>query len=112
MWSKVAGLCALALARSVAAGPCDGPAPEAGARVQGPVLQIPDANTICIATSPTRWVRVTVGDLNADQKTLMSQLFTRTVRCEIKKTGPAACWLDGLPLSRAVSNRTAAGLTR
>ena len=76
MWGRVAGLCALALARSAAAGPCDGPPAQSGARPQGPILQIPDANTICIATSPTRWVRVTVGDLNADQKTLMSQLFT------------------------------------
>jgi hypothetical protein len=91
----------MAASPAVAQGVCHGAAPAPGASIHGPVLEIPDGKSLCIAlnTSPDSWVRVDVAQLNASRPQLMAAAFARNATCQIGHDGGAVCTIDGEPLA-------------
>jgi len=83
---------------------CGGAAPAAGASIHGPILDISDDNSLCIAlgASPDTWIKVSVTRLAANRPQLMAAAFARNATCEIGKDGEADCVVEGQPLAQAL----------
>ncbi len=83
---------------------CPGPAPMAGALIHGPVLDIPDAATLCVATgaAPAAWVGVPVARLQTSRAVLMAAAFGQTATCVIGADGAGACSIDSESLADKV----------
>jgi hypothetical protein len=64
---------------------CTAAVPARGVSFSGPVLQVIDGRTLCVAAGPTpaEWVRVRLTDAADDQSrgALMAAAFARTVVC-------------------------------
>ena len=80
---------------------CTAPAPGAGARITGPVLQVIDARTLCVALgpSPSQWIQVEIADAEPDagRGALMGAAFARDVQCVVTRraaTGVRAVCID------------------
>ena len=84
---------------------CSAPAPAPGAQVSGPILQVIDGRTFCLAEGPTpaSWLKVTlVGAAGAaDRSDLMATAFARRVTCIVSQSGGdgvlARCAIDVAP---------------
>jgi len=102
--SLVLGLGAPASA-AMAADVCQGPAPTAGAVLHGPVLEISDGASLCIAAgaSPTAWTRVSVRQLGASRPLLMAAAFGQNATCRIGADGLADCTIEGVRLADTVN---------
>jgi endonuclease YncB( thermonuclease family) len=89
---------------------CKGAPPSIGAAVHGPVLDVVDGETLCVALGPTpdRWVALKLADApnaaptnGADRArgALMAVAFARNVDCRVvaadKAGRSAVCVLDG-----------------
>jgi micrococcal nuclease len=101
---------------------CTAQAP-AGGLVRGPVLQVEDGDTLCVAlgATPDRWVRLTLADApsanpiqhaaNTDENprgTLMAVAFSQTVDCRLQADGRAVCALqDGRSVGNLLKTRAA-----
>ena len=83
---------------------CPGGAASAGAVVHGPVLDIPDASTLCIAQgqSPSTWVEVKLRGTGATRGALMAASFARNAVCAIGPDGVGACRIEQEPLAEAL----------
>ena len=83
---------------------CQGPAPAPGAVIHGPVLAIPDAATLCLATgaSPDQWTAVAVPGLKASRAVLMAAAFGQNATCAIDAHGVADCRIEGVSLASEV----------
>ncbi len=83
---------------------CPGPAPVAGALIHGPVLDIPDAATLCVATgaAPEAWVAIPVAGLQTSRAVLMAAAFGQTATCVVGADGAGACSIDGASLADKV----------
>jgi hypothetical protein len=82
------------------AGSCPGgPAPN-GAVVRGPVLEIPDASSLCLAQgqSPSTWIRVRLAKPSDTYPLLMAAAFGKNAICFVARDGRGACDIEGLPL--------------
>lgn len=83
---------------------CSAAAPAAGATISGPVLQVIDGRTLCVAQGPvpSRWVKVSLVEPAADRASLQSALFARKVVCTVQgQAGDAVlarCALAETPL--------------
>jgi len=88
---------------------CNAPAPTLGAEVSGPVPQVIDGRTFCLAEGPTpaSWLKVTLaGDAGAGGRSdLMAAAFARRVTCVVYKRGD-----DGVVARCAVDVATGAHL--
>lgn len=89
---------------------CAAAAPAPGQALDGPVLQVIDGQTVCVALGPTpdQWVRVTLsGSAGVTRDQLMAAAFARDVECSVLKRGSssvvAACSADGIPLQQAAA---------
>lgn len=64
---------------------CSAEAPAAGSVFSGPVLQVIDGRTLCVADGPTpdHWVRVRLADVAAGRSrtALMAAVFAKDVIC-------------------------------
>jgi len=80
---------------------CQGPAPAAGQVVHGPVLEVPDAATLCLATgaSPAQWTAIAVPQLKASRALLMAAAFGQNATCVIGADGQADCKIEGVALA-------------
>ena len=92
-------------------------------QVHGPVLQVEDGATLCVAlgATPDRWVRLTLADAPAanpiqfaastdenPRGTLMAVAFSQTVDCQIQADGRALCVLqDGRSVGALLKTRAA-----
>jgi hypothetical protein len=101
---------------------CTAQAP-AGGVVRGPVLQVEDGATLCVAlgATPDRWVRLTLADAPAangvqraastdenPRGTLMAVAFSQTVDCQVQGDGRAVCALaDGRSVGNLLKTRAA-----
>jgi hypothetical protein len=95
---------ALACATGTTALAC---APSHQANVAGPVLEVPEAGVICVATGPRpeQWVRVrVVGAEQLDRKRLMAAAFSKRVECALTATGAGACRLAGEDLAAVATS--------
>ena len=95
-------LTALAVAATavpaVAASLCTGQ--SSAATVHGPILEVPDESSLCVALGPTpdRWVRITLQTPAADRSTLMAAAFGRNADCKVGRDGRGDCAIEGSAL--------------
>ena len=89
---------------------CTAPAPAVGAVISGPVLEVIDGRTLCVADGPTpdHWLRVRLADV-ADPRArgaLMAAAFSKDVICIAdRRDGQGVvgrCVFDGSPLGDLV----------
>ena len=101
---------------------CTAQAPTGGV-LRGPVLQVEDGATLCVAlgATPDTWVRLTLADAPAangmqrasstdenPRGTLMAVAFSQTVDCQIQADGRALCALqDGRSVGALMKTRAA-----
>lgn len=110
---------ALALAGAAHAAPCGAPSPAVGTVVHGPVLQVIDAEHLCVALGPDQsdWTEFVIrggdqGPLYRPDRLgpalLMSVAFARTADCVVnldaKGRKVADCRIDGRPLSELMAD--------
>ncbi len=94
---------------------CTAAAPAAGASFSGPVLQVIDGRTLCIAEGPTpdRWIRVRLADVHDREArgALMAASFARDLACTAVRRDEdgvvASCTLSGARLGEVVGGETA-----
>ncbi|MBV9994571.1 MAG: hypothetical protein JO127_05095 [Caulobacteraceae bacterium] len=90
---------------------CSATAPSPGQAFSGPVLQVLDGRTLCVALgpSPSQWVRVAMADAGPDAtlESLRSLVFARKIDCmTVGQEGGAVravCLMDGLPVGLLAS---------
>lgn len=83
---------------------CTAPAPSVGEPFAGPVLQVLDGRTVCVAVGPTpdQWIRVDLADGHdaTPRAAMMEAVFAQRIVCvsdRIKGHGVVAhCALDGV----------------
>jgi hypothetical protein len=84
---------------------CKGPTPRPGAAIHGPVLQIDDGSSVCIAqgAKPAQWSLVRLNKVRATRSVLMAATFGKTADCRIGRDGLGTCDVEGKPLSATVT---------
>ena len=84
-------------ARAAPVGACGTQQPFAGEVLHGPVLDIPDASSLCIArgTSPTAWVAVQLPNLGVTRSALMAAAFGKNATCVVGADLKASCVVEG-----------------
>jgi hypothetical protein len=82
------------------AGSCPGGSAPRGAVVHGPVLEIPDASSLCVALgeSPSKWVMVRLARRSDTYPLLMAAAFGKNAVCFVGHDGLGACDIEGEPL--------------
>lgn len=101
---------------------CTAEGPASG-QLRGPVLQVEDGATLCVAlgATPDTWVRVTLADApsssgiqrasSTDENprgTLMAVAFSQMVDCDVQADGRALCRLqDGRSVGALMKTRAA-----
>lgn len=100
--------------------PCLASAPAVGSEFGGPVLQVIDDQTLCVArgTDPSQWVQVRLPRAQRAETRgdLMAASFARNVTCKtlrrVEEGVIAACAVDGENVGRMTRTRAvkAAGL--
>jgi hypothetical protein len=90
-----------AASRVCAADACQGPRPQSGAIVRGPVLDVPDGSSICVAAgaSPSTWVKLPLSRLQTTRLALMAAAFGKNAICLVGVDGAADCVIEGSPLA-------------
>jgi hypothetical protein len=90
----------------LAADICRGPAPAEGVAVHGPVLAVPDASSLCVATgvAPSDWVRIPLPHLQATHAALMAAAFGKNATCAIDAHGRGACAIEGQALAETLQS--------
>lgn len=87
------------MAMAGGASACSGPRPAPGAIISGPVLSVPDAQTVCVATGPkpSQWVplRIADADPGLSVSTIMAGVFAKRLSCAVDARGAAHCVLGG-----------------
>ena len=68
--------------------PCGASPPAAGATIRGPVLQVIDAYTVCVALGPLpeQWLAVRLNHATAHRSGAAQSLFAQTVVCKVIST--------------------------
>jgi hypothetical protein len=89
---------------AVAAGVCSAPPASPGAAIHGPVLEVPDGSSLCVATgaSPSAWVKVPLSGPRTSRSALMAAAFARNATCTIGADGRGDCRVEGQPLGEAL----------
>ena len=85
---------------------CQGSPPTKGAVIHGPVLEVPDASSLCIATgvSPAAWVKVSLPQMRTTHSALMAAAFGKNATCTVAPDGRDDCAIEGQPLAMALHN--------
>ena len=80
---------------------CTAPRASPGETVRGPVLHIPAADLMCVATGPdpSRWVPVPLAAPAESRSRLMSAAFGENAVCMINNDGRGLCRIEGDALS-------------
>ncbi len=83
---------------------CSAPPPAPGDVVRGPVLHVPSADLLCVATgaTPDTWAPVPLAHPAASRGALMSAAFSENVVCAIGADGLGDCRIGRKALSRKV----------
>jgi len=82
------------------AGTCPGGPAPSGAAVHGPVLEIPDASSLCVALgeSPSTWVTVRLAHPSHTYPLLMAAAFGKNAVCFVGRDGLGICDIEDQPL--------------
>ena len=99
--SSVMLLLAAQGARAEPAKACGTEQPFAGEVLHGPVLEIPDASSLCIAlgASPAAWVSVQLPNLGVTRSALMAAAFGKNATCVVGADLRATCNVEGKRLT-------------
>jgi hypothetical protein len=98
----------LAFASAAQASVCQGPLPEPGATIKGPVLHVVDGETLCVAQGfdPSTWVPLQVAGAHGPAVTkpaLMAVAFGKDAVCKVESVAEgravAACTVEERPLA-------------
>jgi len=94
------GMASSATAQTV----CGAARPAPGTVLHGPVLAIPDASTLCVATgaSPAQWTAISVPQLKASRAVLMAAAFGQNATCVIGADGVGDCRIEDASLAAEV----------
>ena len=86
------------------AGSCPGGPAPSSAVVHGPVLEIPDAMSLCLAQgqSPTTWIGVTLAQPSHTYPLLKAAAFGKDAICFVGRDGRGLCDIEGQPLDSAL----------
>lgn len=100
----IAGAMTLGIATAASAqGVCKGAAPQPGAVLHGPVLQVEDGGRLCIALGfdTSEWVELQLADTPPElaRGPLMSAAFAKDVDCKVQADGRAVCTVEGQSVS-------------
>ncbi len=95
--------------------PCTASAPADGQMLSGPVLQVIDGRTLCIAKGPTpdQWIKVRLADVydREARSALMAATFAKDVDCRVEGADAqgvvARCNVAGAPLAQVVGSDAA-----
>jgi hypothetical protein len=104
----ISGLMAAAAAVAAygarAAEVCQGPPPARGVVIHGPVLDVPDGSSLCLAigASPSAWIKVPLPRLQTTRSALMAAAFGKNATCVVGPNGAADCAIEGKPLAEAL----------
>jgi hypothetical protein len=102
----VAAVCMTAAGGDVsAADVCGGTQPHRGAVLHGPILDIPNSTTLCVALGPlpSAWVAVHPRTIAATRSALMAAAFGKNATCTVDGDGEADCLIEGRPLTEALT---------
>jgi hypothetical protein len=91
---------------------CTATAPQVGAAFSGPVLQVLDGATICVAqgADPSQWIQARFAPASGPtgQNAVTAAAFAKTVTCVVERReavgAVARCTLDGVPLERLAAS--------
>jgi micrococcal nuclease len=91
---------------------CTAAAPAPGTRIAGPVLQVMDGESLCLAKgpNPADWLLIRLANMpnSSERRVLMAAAFAEKVECVVERrstTGVVAtCWKDGAPLAALVQD--------
>ena len=91
---------------------CTGAAPASGAVFSGPVLQVIDGRTLCVADGPTpdRWVQVRLSDVmdRSQRSAMMAAVFAKDVICTAERRDGQGvvgrCVFDGASVGELVQS--------
>jgi hypothetical protein len=88
-------------ANAAPADACHGPPARPGAIIHGPVLQVSDGSSFCVALSPSpsTWVRIPLPRLWSTRSALMAAAFGRNATCVVGSNGVGDCRIAGRPLA-------------
>lgn len=96
---RLSSLAVLALLTALAASPaaaqsavaCGAASPAVGTTIRGPVLQIIDARTVCVALGPLpeQWLALRLTRVPPRSKGSAQGLFAQTVVCKVTSADPA-----------------------
>jgi hypothetical protein len=98
----MAGVCAASGAHAETR--CEGPAVQAGQSVHGPILNVIDDKTVCVALagSPTTWVPVILATPATTRSRLMAAAFGKNATCVIDAQGRGDCVVEGEKLAEVL----------
>jgi hypothetical protein len=90
----------LGSAVAAVAGDCSGGPAPSDSVVYGPVLEIPDASSLCLAQgqAPSTWIRVQLAQPSETHPLLMAAAFGKNAICFVGRDGRAICDIEGQPL--------------
>jgi hypothetical protein len=98
-------LFAVTIGSALAAAParaeiCQGPRAAPGAVIHGPVLQIPDGASLCVAPTPSAstWVLIELAHPQATRSLLMAAAFGKNATCTVDSAGKGRCVIEGTSL--------------
>jgi hypothetical protein len=82
------------------AGSCPGGPAPSGAVVHGPVLEVPDASSLCLAQgqAPSTWIMVRLARASETYPLLMAAAFGKNAICFVGRDGRGVCDIEGQPL--------------
>lgn len=89
------------LSGTAALASCPGGAAHAGAVVHGPVLAIPDAQSLCLAQGddPSSWIELKLAEPGRSYPRLMAAAFGKDASCVVDRHGVATCDIEDRPLA-------------
>lgn len=96
---------------AAAAGPsavlaCSAPAPSPGSVISGPVLAVPNSQTICVATGPrpAQWVALNIAEHGSDPSVslMMAAVFAKRVSCVVGSGNTARCVVGDKAVSQVL----------
>ena len=104
LFALLLGVCVFTGGAALASCP-GGPAPK-GAAVHGPVLAVPDSDSLCLAQggAPSNWVEVKLAQPSTSYPLLMAAAFGKDARCTVGADGAAVCSIEDRPLTADLQN--------
>ena len=113
-WTAMASLAiAQQMKPAIRTAVCTAPHPRPGAAFSGPVLQVMDGRTLCVALGPDprQWVRVQIDGAGRTRSDVMAAVFAQRLDCiagaDSAQGVQAVCRRGGVPLDRLLGSREA-----